>query len=92
LVKIKLIKHLSFIILLVFAIFLRSGTFFTSHNSDDQVYYHAAAMKLDREGFKGYNLQNVGLVDKGDVRSLIIESNPKKTILAIQKKKRLILL
>ena len=47
--------------LLVFHIFLRFRTFYLPHFIGDQGAYVATAMKLDNEGFKGYNLQWVGI-------------------------------
>lgn len=82
-----LLWTLIFFCVAVFAFSLRLGTFFQSHNTGDQVFYTAVAMKLDKFGFNGYNLQEVGLRKINDHTTLIIhEKNPERTLLAVHKK------
>ncbi len=42
-------------------------------------------MKLDHGGFKSYNLQNAGIIEKNGSKEITIVNNPKRTILAEEK-------
>ncbi|MBD3380385.1 MAG: phospholipid carrier-dependent glycosyltransferase [Candidatus Omnitrophica bacterium] len=50
-----------FILILLFALFLRRHTFNLPHYRGDQHHYIGLAYKLDTEGVKGYNLRSINM-------------------------------
>ncbi len=76
----------AFAAVILLAAALRSPTFFLGHAGGDQLYYTAAAMKLDREGFAGYTLRGVGIGAHPETRSiaLLTTADPAQTIVAQQ--------
>ncbi|MFH1478541.1 MAG: glycosyltransferase family 39 protein [Candidatus Omnitrophota bacterium] len=68
-------------LILIFAGILRIHTFYIPHSHGDQVYYIGLAMKLEREGLKGYNLRsiNTGLIEKdGSIVAVIPSKDNRK--------------
>jgi hypothetical protein len=75
-------KDILLIILVLFLAFLlRAGTFSSLHNSWDEIYYTCVSMKLDAQGFAGYNLQNVGFDVKQDYVRVYVETDKSKALL-----------
>jgi hypothetical protein len=57
----KLLTWAAFIVILLFALFLRRHTFNLPHFRGDQHHYIALAFKLDTKGMDGYNLRGVDI-------------------------------
>lgn len=60
-IKSKLSTPVIFILILVFALFLRRHTFDLPHFRGDQHHYIALAFKMDSSGIDGYNLRNIDI-------------------------------
>ncbi len=79
-------KNTIFITAVLFLAFLlRAGTFFSPHDSWDQVYYTCVAMKLDTCGFAGYSLQHVGFQEKQNYVRVYVEPDDAKNFLSQRK-------
>jgi 4-amino-4-deoxy-L-arabinose transferase-like glycosyltransferase len=74
-----------FIPVLLLAALLRCGTFFIGHGTGDQIFYHAVAMKLEKEGLAGYSLQNVALSPAGAATEIVTTEDSDKTLLTFQR-------
>lgn len=61
----SLITALSLTAVLVINIVINSNTFYMHHITGDQRTYLGAAMKLDKAGFKGYNLRRINIAASG---------------------------
>jgi hypothetical protein len=74
-----------FLAVMILAVHLRSPAFEQPHDSGDQIFYTAVAMKLDAVGFKGYNLHDIGMTTDRSNRTLKLthDKNTQETILKI---------
>lgn len=71
-------SYLVLIFILVIAALLRVHTFYLPHNNGDQVSYLALAVKLERSGFKDYNLKGINFKGNGETSTIFVSDNAAK--------------